>query len=442
MIKDYISIDIENPNSRGNSICSIGIIVVKNKKVVDEKYSLINLEDRFDINNSNITGLNYSDVKDAPTIKEYWKSIKELFENNIIVGHNIIYDLTVIAKTLERYDIEVPIFNYYCTLKLSRNFIKTNSYSLNSLCDLLNVNLENHHNALEDAKASQKIFEYLDYNNDIGTSEKFEFESKLLDKLDSKLEININTLYGIIKGINYDGIIDDKEIRKLKSWVEDNRLYKQYLLFDRIINKLEEILYDNIITEYERIELEKLVTSINSSKIYSESTLSLQVLNGILDGIVCNQRVNQKEIDSLNIWLKQNDYLKDVYPYDKVLSEVSKVLEDEVLTSEESNYILSIFNEIIHPDFNNDENIDFEGKTFCLTGEFKTTTKQEISKRVQGLGAIEKTGVSSKLNYLIIGGVGSDAWKFGKIGGKQAKAQELNEKGANIKIIDENSLKI
>lgn len=442
MIKDYISIDIENPNARGNSICSIGIIVVKNKKVVDEKYSLINPEDRFDINNSNITGLNYSDVKDAPTFKEYWKSIKELFENNIIVGHNITYDLTVIAKALERYDIEVPIFNYYCTLKLSRNFIKTNSYSLNSLCDLLNVNLENHHNALEDAKASQKIFEYLDYNNDIGTSEKFEFESKLLDKLDSKLETNINTLYGIIKGINYDGIIDDKEIRKLKFWIEDNRLYKQYLLFDRIISKLEEILDDNIITEYERIELEKLVTSINSSKIYSESTLSLQVLNGILDGITCNQKVNQKEIDSLNIWLKQNDYLKDVYPYDKVLLEVSKVLEDGVLTAEESNYILSIFNEIVHPDFNNDENIDFNGKTFCLTGEFKTATKQEISKRLQDLGAIEKTGVSSKLNYLIIGGVGSDAWKFGKIGGKQAKAQELNEKGANIKIIDEDSLKI
>lgn len=232
MIKDYISIDIENPNARGNSICSIGIIIVKDNKIVDEKYSLINPEDRFDINNSNITGLNYADVKDAPTLKEYWKRIKELFENNVIVGHNIAYDLTVIAKALERYDIEVPVFNYYCTLKLSRNFIKANSYSLNSLCDLLNVNLENHHNALEDAKASQKIFEYLDNNNYIGASEKFEFESKILDKLDSKLETNINTLYGIIKGITYDGIIDFNEIEKLRSWLEDNRLYKQYSLFN------------------------------------------------------------------------------------------------------------------------------------------------------------------------------------------------------------------
>ena len=441
MINDYISVDIENPNARGNSICSIGIIVVKNKKVVEQKYSLINPEDRFDINNSNITGLNYSDVKDAPTFKEYWKNIKELLEKNIIVGHNITYDLTVIAKALERYDIKVPIFNYYCTLKLSRSFINSNSYSLNNLCDLLNINLENHHNALEDAKASQKLFEYLDNNNDIGNSEKFEFERVLLDNLDSKLETNINTLYGIIKGINYDKKIDDKEIEKLKVWVEDNRIYKQYALFDRIILKLEEILNDNKITEYEKIELEKLVTSINNSKIYSESTLSLQILNGILDGIVCDQKVNQKEIENLNAWLKQNDYLKDVYPYDKVLLEVSKVLEDRILTEEESNYILGIFNEILHPEFNNDENIDFDGKTFCLTGEFKNATKQEISKKLQDLGGIEKTGVSSKLNYLIVGGVGSEAWKFGKIGGKQAKAQELNEKGANIKIIDEDSLK-
>lgn len=91
---------------------------------------------------------------------------------------------------LERYDIEVPIFNYYCTLKLSRNFISTSSYSLDSLCDLLNINLENYHNALEDAKASQKIFEYLNRNNDIGSCEKFEFES------------NINTLY-CISNIHY-----------------------------------------------------------------------------------------------------------------------------------------------------------------------------------------------------------------------------------------------
>lgn len=442
MIKDYISIDIENPNTRGNSICSIGIIVVKENKVVDEIYSLINPEDRFDINNSNITGLNYNDVKDAPTFKEYWKSIKGLFENNIIVGHNVIYDLNVISKSLERYDIQISDINYYCTLRLLKQNINMESYSLDKVCKFLGVELLGHHNALNDASATQQIFEYLNKNYNIGEYEKFKYESLLTESLDSKLETNINSLYGIIQGIAYDEIIDDKEIEKIKFWIEENRLYKNYSLFNKIITNCEKILEDNIITNYERIELLALVTSINKSKMYSEATLTLQILNGILDGIVCNERINQKEIDNLKIWLEQHDYLKDVYPYDKVLLEVNKVLEDEVLTKEESNYMLEIFEEIVNPKLESESDIDFKGKTFCLTGEFESATKQEISNKIQELGGIEKSGVSAKLNYLIVGEVGNDAWKFGKIGGKQAKAMELNEKGAMIKIIDESSLKI
>lgn len=441
MIKDYISIDIENPNTRGNSICSIGIIVVKDSKVVNKIYSLINPEDRFDSNNSQITGLCYAEVKEAPTLKEYWKEIVQLFENNVVIGHNIIYDLNVIAKALERYDIDMPRVSYYCTLDILRNILELESYSLDNVCQYLNITLDRHHNALEDAKASQEIFAYLNQNYNIGKSENFEYEYKISEKLDSKLETNINSLYGIIQGINYDEIIDKQEIEKIKLWIEENRIYKQYSLFYKIITKIEAILEDNIITDYEKMELIALVTSIDKSKIYSEATLALQILNGILDGIICNQKINEKEIKNLKIWLEQHDYLKDVYPYDKILLEVSKVLEDEILTQEECDYILGIFESIVNPQLGNEKNIDFEGKTFCLTGEFENASKSEVSKNIQALGGIEKSGVSTKLDYLIVGGVGSEAWKFGKIGGKQAKAQELNEKGAEIKIIDEESLK-
>ena len=336
----------------------------------------------------------------------------------------------------------MPEVNYYCTLKLLKDNMSMESYGLDKVSKYLNIELKEHHNALSDASAAQQIFEYLNKKYDIGKPENFRYESVLSENLDSKLESNINSLYGIIQGITYDELIDDKEIEKIKCWIDENRLYKHYSLFNRIITKLEEILEDNIITDYERIELLALVSSINKSKMYSEATLALQILNGILDGIICNEKINQREIDNLRNWLKEHDYLKDVYPYDKVLLEVNKVLEDGVLSSEESDYLLKIFEDIVNPQLDNEEDINFKGKTFCLTGEFKSATKQEISQKIQDLGGIEKSGVSTKLNYLIVGGVGSDAWKFGKIGGKQAKAQELNEKGANIKIIDEDILKI
>ena len=48
--------------------------------------------------------------------------------------------------------------------------------------------------------------------------------------------------------------------------------------------------------------------------------------------------------------------------------------------------------------------------------------------------------MSGKLDYLFVGGLGSEAWKYGNIGGKIARAQELQEKGKNIQIISEDDL--
>lgn len=60
-----------------------------------------------------------------PTFNEYWEEIKGLLTSNIIVGHNIQYDLSVISKCLQRYDIEELLkFDYICTLNLSRKYIK------------------------------------------------------------------------------------------------------------------------------------------------------------------------------------------------------------------------------------------------------------------------------------------------------------------------------
>jgi DNA polymerase-3 subunit epsilon len=441
-VKKYVSVDIENPNSRNNSICAIGIVVVENGEIVDKKYSLIDPEDRFDSQTIGINGIEPSMVVGKPTFKEYWNEVKDLLINNIIVGHNIQYDLSVISKSLQRYDIETPVFSYYCTLDLSRKHLTCDSYKLDVLANKLGI-IFNHHNALEDADTSRQIFEYIDRNYSVEIKElkKYYYEDKTIDNLDSKLESNINELYGIIQAINYDKIINDKEIAKIKNWVEENRIYKQYTLFNRIIISLDKILEDNVITPYEKIELFKLVNSIHNSKLYSETTLALQILEGIISGISCDNVINIEEITMLKQWLEINNYLADVYPYDKALLIVNEVLKDGILAEEEKQYLADAFKGILNPiTLGSNNSLDFGGKTFCLTGEFKTGTKDEIKSKIAAKGGIEKSGVSSKLDYLFVGEMGSDAWKFGKIGGKIAKAQELIEQGSNVKIIGESDL--
>ncbi len=440
-MKNYVVMDLENPNLRCNSVCSIAVIIVKDNKIIDKKYTLINPEDRFDSKNSEVNGITSSMVENSPTIKDYWQEIREILTNNVIVGHNITYDLSVLSKSLNRYGIEVPNFSYCCTLELSKKYLKLDSYKLSEIANYLNIKY-NPHNALEDSETAYKLFEYLkqQFKSETFQIKSYKFEFILKENIDSKLSTNINNLFGIIKGINYDGIINQLEIELLNKWVEENLIYKQYTLFNNIIIDLTSILEDGIITEYERLKLMNLVDSINHSKIYNETTLSLQILQGIINGISCDEKIVLEEMQSLKIWLEKNDYLSGVYPYDKVTIIVNRVLEDGIITESEKQELAETFKELMNPTSNNNGGLELKDKTFCLSGEFKNGSKSEIKEKLEKQGATEKSGVSSKVDYLFVGGLGSDAWKYGNVGGKIAKAQELQEQGNQIKIVSEEDL--
>lgn len=45
-------------------------------------------------------------------------------------------------------------------------------------------------------------------------------------------------LVGIIEGINADGVINEKEIQKLKSWLENSIQFRHEPSFSEIITKL------------------------------------------------------------------------------------------------------------------------------------------------------------------------------------------------------------
>ena len=437
---DYIALDIENPNSRGNSICAIGLLIIKNGEIADRRYSMINPEDRFDRNNSVITGIVESMVLNSPTFPVYWDQIKDIITRVPIVGHNIRYDLNVISKALDRYGIPVPEFRYICTLRLSQKLMNEPTYKLGSLAEKIGHEYQQHH-ALEDAEAADQLFRYLieTYGLDNIQPEIFQYEHRVRENLNLKFASNINDLHGVIEGITADGVVDEKEIGFLQKWIDENSKYRGYALFDHIITELNVILEDGLVTDYESRELMTIAECIDHSKMYNETTLGIQVLDGILKGITANQVINQAEADDLQQWLRSNDYLAGVYPYDKILSVVTRILEDGKLSDEENVELMSEIDEVLNPV---QENGDFnlKGKSFCLTGDFKTGSRAEMEKLLTEKGSIKKSGVSGKVDYLFVGSLGSEAWKYGNAGGKIAKAQELQEKGKNIQIISEDDL--
>lgn len=87
-----------------------------------------------------------------------------------------------------------------------------------------------------------------------------------------------------------------------------------------------------------------------------------------------------------------------------------------------------------------DTNIDFAGKKICLTGEFEHISRTAAASALSNLGATMQPRVTSKTDYLVVGGKGSEKWLYGSYGQKVEKALELQKKGYPIKIFKEEAI--
>jgi len=155
---NFVGIDFETANEKRNSLCSIGIVVVKNGEIIEKVHHLIKPKEmRFMPINIGIHGIRPAMVKEELEFDKVWEKIKHYFNNNLIIAHNASFDISVLRKTLELYNIEMPNFQYICTMKLSRNFYSNlDNVRLNSVNKFLGYEFK-HHDALEDAIACGNI---------------------------------------------------------------------------------------------------------------------------------------------------------------------------------------------------------------------------------------------------------------------------------------------
>ena len=79
--------------------------------------------------------------------------LKPYIEIRMVIAHNASFDIHVLCSTLEHFGIEIPTFNYMCTVQLSQKaYPELPSHKLNNLAEALGIGF-NHHRAYDDAYA-------------------------------------------------------------------------------------------------------------------------------------------------------------------------------------------------------------------------------------------------------------------------------------------------
>lgn len=176
----------------------------------------------------------------------------------------------------------------------------------------------------------------------------------------------------------------------------------------------------------------------------NETTRSLSELSDIIKGIVADGKLTDQEICCLQEWMEDNDHLAGNFPFDSVFEKLREILADGIVTDAERQELLTFLLMQADPVENRSsaESADFCGKKVCLTGEFARGTREEITSLFENAGAKVMLSVSSKTDFLIVGGEGSADWSCGNYGTKVKKALELQNSGAKVCIMrEEDALK-
>lgn len=149
---DFVALDFETASLANESICQVGIAVVRQDKIIHSQSWLVHPHSKyFSSKNTDIHGISYKMVKDSPTFDEIWSEIEPYIkEYGNVAAHYAHFDIPVLLATLKYYNITPPPFSIIdscVTARYAWPFLS--NHRLPTIAEYLKLEL-NHHNALSD----------------------------------------------------------------------------------------------------------------------------------------------------------------------------------------------------------------------------------------------------------------------------------------------------
>ena len=159
-MKDFAAIDFETANEWPSSVCSVGVVVVRNGEIAERFYSLIHPEpEYYQWFCMRVHGLCEDDTEDSPVFPRVWEWIEPLIEGLPLVAHNSSFDEECLKAVFRVYCMDYPDYRFLDTLAASRRHfgLSLPNHRLDTVAAACGYDLRNHHHALADAEACAVI---------------------------------------------------------------------------------------------------------------------------------------------------------------------------------------------------------------------------------------------------------------------------------------------
>lgn len=164
LLDSYIIFDIETTglDSSYDEIIEIGAIRIENNKVVSQFQSLVKPNRQVNDYITELTGITNDMLIDAPKIKEVLPQFMEFVGNEILIGHNVNFDINFIYDNLYRNNYKVLTNDFIDTMRLARKLLpELSHHRLIDIAEYFNVDYSNNHRSLRDCEITLSIYEKL-----------------------------------------------------------------------------------------------------------------------------------------------------------------------------------------------------------------------------------------------------------------------------------------
>jgi DNA polymerase-3 subunit epsilon len=164
-MKNFAAIDFETANYNPSSVCSVGVVIVRDEQIAEKIYRLICPEPEwYSYWNTRVHGLTAEDTQSVPVFPSVWAEIAPKIAGLPLVAHNSPFDEGCLRAVHRVYQMDYPDYAFRCTCRASRRIFgkELPNHQLHTVAARCGYDLKNHHHALADAEAcawiAMKVF--------------------------------------------------------------------------------------------------------------------------------------------------------------------------------------------------------------------------------------------------------------------------------------------
>ncbi|MDE6926359.1 MAG: PHP domain-containing protein, partial [Acetatifactor sp.] len=158
--ESFVVFDIETTGFSpvNNRIIEIGAVKVVDGEVVDRFSTFVNPQTPIPFEIEKLTGIRDDMVADAPLIESVLPQFLRFCDSCVLVAHNANFDMSFIMENSRRQGLPTE-YTYVDTVGIARVLLPNQSkHTLDAVAKTLNISLENHHRAVDDAECTAWIF--------------------------------------------------------------------------------------------------------------------------------------------------------------------------------------------------------------------------------------------------------------------------------------------